>query len=268
MSEFHAEYSHIRYVFDLCKLELLSANTPLRIKLNIRSRLDILEERLYDHLPMKTNSIQVRFSDSPIVKKCKLQANRILDINFTDSTAWRVDFSDVFEKFVQYIFKEVARESGSRLLSNYKFPGHSIRQYAWELNHLEPDAILQKGEAEIFIDAKYKSNLYNKFGDSEVLKEEHRRDLHQLLAYASFSKTETKYSLLCYPSAEIEVKEIRYDNPINQTTNKLKIFGLPLKKGSISAAKQVLLNELMLIEIINGNKLNPVTPISFAEASN
>ena len=35
LSELHTEYSYIRYVFDLCKLELLSANTPLRIKLNI-----------------------------------------------------------------------------------------------------------------------------------------------------------------------------------------------------------------------------------------
>jgi hypothetical protein len=268
LSEFHAEYSHIRYVFDLCKLELLSTNTPLRIKLSIRSRLDILEERLYDHLPLKTSSIQVRFSDSPIVKKCKLQANRILDINFTDSTAWRVDFSNVFEKFVQYIFKEVAKESGSRLLLNYRFPGHSRRQYAWGLNHLEPDAILQKGEVVIFIDAKYKSNLYNKFGDSEILKEEHRRDLHQILAYASFSKTETKYSLLCYPSAEIEINEIRYDNPINDMSNKLKIFGLPLNKSSISAAKQLLANELMLIENINGNESNRVAPIAFVDASN
>jgi hypothetical protein len=255
LSEFHAEYSQIRYVFDLCKLELLSANTPLRIKLNIRNRLDILEERLYDHLPMKTSSIKLRFSDSPIVKKCKIQANRILDKNFTVSTAWRVDFSDVFEKFVQFIFKEVAKETGGRLLFNYKFPGHSKGNYAWELKHLEPDAILQKGEAELFIDAKYKSNLYNKFGDSALLKEEHRRDLHQLLAYASFSKTGIKHSLLCYPSTEIEIKEILYENPINQTRNKIKIFGLPLNKSIISTAKQLLANEIVFIEKLRNSNM-------------
>ncbi len=259
LSEFHAEYSQIRYVFDLCKLELLSANTPLKIKLNIRKKLDYLDEKLYDHLPLKTSSIRTRFSDSPTVAKCKLQANRILDFKFTDSTAWRVDFSDVFEKFVQYILKEVSKESGGRLLTNYKFAGYSLRQYAWELNHLEPDAILQKGGAMIYIDAKYKSNLYNKFGDSEILKEEYRRDLHQLLAYASFSKTEMKYGFLCYPSGEIEIKEILYRNPINQTLNRVYIFGLPLNIRSISKAKQLLSYELMLIEEFSKNELNKVS---------
>ncbi|MDP3960468.1 MAG: hypothetical protein Q8Q26_10515 [Pseudorhodobacter sp.] len=103
---------------------------------------------------------------------------------------------------------------------------------------------------------------------SEILKEEHRRDLHQLLAYTSFSKTETKYGLLCYPSAEIEIKEIRYDNPINQTSNKVKILGLPLNKSSISEAKQLLSNELMLIKDLNDNELNRVAQIAFVEASN
>lgn len=247
LSEFHTEYSQLRYVFDLCKLELLSANTPFRIKLGIKNKLDYLDEKLYEHLPLKTNSIQTRFSDSPIVSKCKLQANRILGQRFTDSTAWRVDFADVFEKFVQYILKEVGKESGAHLLTNYNFPGHSVRQYAWELDHLEPDAVLQKGGILIYVDAKYKSNFYNKFWDSEILKEDHRRDIHQLLAYASFSKTETKYGLLCYPSEEVEMKKIQYRNPLNQTLDKVILFGLPLNKRSITQAKQVLLDELTLI---------------------
>jgi hypothetical protein len=32
LSEFHSEYSEVRYVFDICKDELLSSNTPQRIK--------------------------------------------------------------------------------------------------------------------------------------------------------------------------------------------------------------------------------------------
>lgn len=254
LSEFHAEYSQIRYVFDLCKVELLSANTPLKIKLNIKNKLDYLGEKLYEHLPLKTNLLQIRFSDSPAVRYCKIQANRILDFNFTDSTAWRVDFADVFEKFVQSVFKEVAKESGSRLSVNHKLDGYSLRQYAWELSHLEPDAILQKGMATVFIDAKYKSHLYNKYGSSEILKEEHRRDLHQLLAYTSFSKTKTKFGLLCYPSQEIELKEIKYLNSLNQTSSNIKILGLPLNKNSISEAKSLLLNELKLIEELSNNE--------------
>ena len=263
LSEFHTEYSQIRHVFDLCKVELLSANTPLRIKLNIINKLDYLDEKLYSHLPLKTDQIQTRFSDSPAVKKCKIQANRILNFNFIDSTAWRVDFADVFEKFVQYVFKEVTKESGGRLAVNYKFDGYSLRRYVWELNHLEPDAILQKGNAMVFIDAKYKSHLYNKYGVSEILKEEHRRDLHQLLAYMSFSKTETKFGLLCYPSQDIELKEIQYYNSLNQTSSKIKIFGLPLNKNSISEAKRLLSNELMLIEELGNSESNQISQNAF-----
>lgn len=248
LSELHTEYSQIRYVFDLCKVELLSANTSSKIKLSVRNRLEYLEEKLYEHLPLETNLIQIRFSDSPAVKKCKLQANRILNFKFTDSVAWRVDFSDVFEKFVQHIFKEVAMESGARLLSNYRFTGDSARQYAWELSHLEPDAIFQKGELMIFIDAKYKSHLYNRLDDSENLKEEHRRDLHQLLAYTSFSKSKMKFGFLCYPSQEIVMKEIQYRNSTNQTSCKIKILGLPLRKNAISDVKRLLSEELASIE--------------------
>jgi hypothetical protein len=42
LSEFHSEYAEVRYVFDLCKNELLSSNTPQRIKISLQSRLNFL----------------------------------------------------------------------------------------------------------------------------------------------------------------------------------------------------------------------------------
>ena len=119
LSEFHYEYSEIRYVFDICKSELLSANTPQRIKNNLRNKLSFLEQRLYHHKPKATNKTTIRFSDSPTVKACKEQANRILNFKLVDSTAWRVDFSDVFEKFIQHIFTP---KQGFRLNSVFANP--------------------------------------------------------------------------------------------------------------------------------------------------
>ncbi|RZK02163.1 MAG: hypothetical protein EOO46_18715, partial [Flavobacterium sp.] len=110
LSEFHSEYAEVRYVFDICKNELLSSNTPQRIRNIIRIKLNFIEEKLYHHKPKATNNIAIKSSDSPTVKTCKDQANKILNFNLVDSTAWRVDFSDVFEKFVQHIFKAVAKE--------------------------------------------------------------------------------------------------------------------------------------------------------------
>lgn len=248
LSEFHSEYAEIRYVFDICKSELLSANTPQRIKNTLRNRLSFLEERLYHHKPKTTNKISIRFSDSPNVKACKVQANKILNYKLVDSTAWRVDFSDVFEKFIQHIFKEVAKETGGRLYSNFKFHSRTSKHFSWELKHVEPDAIYQKENYLVFIDAKYKSNLYNKFDQSETLKEDHRHDLHQIMAYSSFSKTDFKFGFLCYPSDQIEVKSIQFKNGINEATNTILILGVPLKKASIRETKRLLTNELNEIE--------------------
>lgn len=248
LSEFHNEYSEIRYVFDICKAELLSANTPQRIKNTLRSKLSFLEERLCHHKPKATNKIIIRFSDSPTVKTSKEQANRILNFNLVDSTAWRVDFSDVFEKYIQHIFTAAAKETGGRLYSNFKFHSTTSKHYSWELKHIEPDAIFQKKNVLVFIDAKYKSHLYNKFDQSEVLKEGHRHDLHQIMAYSSFSKVDSKFGFLCYPSDQIELKSVQYKNNISEVKNTILVLGVPLKKDSINEIKRLLINELNEIE--------------------
>jgi hypothetical protein len=244
LSEFHSEYAEIKYVYELCKRELLSANTPQRIKTILRNKLSFLEERLYYHKPKETNRILIRLSDSPNVKTCKQQANKILNFNLCDSTAWRVDFSDVFEKFVQFIFKEAAKETGGRLYSNFKFHSKTSKHYSWELKHIEPDAIFQKENLLIFIDAKYKSNLYNKFDQSEILKEDHRHDLHQIMAYSSFSKTDFKFGFLCYPSDKSEVKNIKYKNGINNIVSLVIILGVPLRLSSIKDVKKLIFSSI------------------------
>ncbi|MDI5895412.1 hypothetical protein [Flavobacterium algoritolerans] len=256
LSEFHKEYSEIRYVFDLCKLELLSSNTPQRIKSSIRNRLTFIDEKLYLHKPISTNNIVIKSADNLKIKNCKNQANRILNFNFIDSTAWRVNFSDVFEKFVQYIFKEISKETGGHLFSNYKFHSKTSNRYSWELKHIEPDAIYHKENLIVFIDAKYKSNLYNKFDKSENLKDIHRHDLHQIMAYSSFSKTDNKYGFLCYPSDKVEIKKISYKNNINQSTNNIFICGIPLKKEFVLEVKKTLMAELNKVEMHNLPNIN------------
>jgi 5-methylcytosine-specific restriction endonuclease McrBC regulatory subunit McrC len=88
----------------------------------------------------------------------------------------------------------------------------------------------------------------NKFDQSETLKEDHRHDLHQIMAYSSFSKTDLKFGFLCYPSDQIEVKSIQFKNGINEATNTILILGVPLKKSNIGETKRLLTNELNEIE--------------------
>lgn len=245
LSETHREYAEIRYVFDICRHELQSPNTPLKVKTSLVSRLKFLEEKLYPHKPLRTRSLTIGSSDSLVVRECKTAANKILNYQLVDSTAWRVDFADVFEKWVQHVFRETAKITGGKLSANLKLHSRASVYYPWQLKHLEADAVYQKENTLVFIDAKYKANLYNKNRPSESLNESHRHDLHQILAYSSFSETPMKYGFLCYPSNAVQVDKIAYINPTNAVTNTIFIFGIPLNRHSINEAK------LRLSQVLN-----------------
>ncbi len=53
---------------------------------------------------------------------------------------------------------------------------------------------------------------------------------------------------MCYPSTQTEIRFIKYLNPVNQTSNKIGILGIPLIKDSVHEVKQVLIKRLASIE--------------------
>jgi len=249
LSEYHKEYGYLKYVFELCKKELLGPKTPEEIKLSIKPKLFFLEEKLQLHKSIFTKNIQIKQSDPILIQNLKKQANKLLQNNFSKSIAWRVDFNDVFEKYVQYLFEQVAKEFGGKFYSNYKIKATSSRKYDWELKYLEPDGIFKKGEVVIiFVDAKYKSNLLNKYSQSEELKNDFRRDLHQIVGYASFSNQPIKYSILCYPSNITESKKTKFYNPLTNAETIVTLLGVPLDTKKILDVKKLIFEEIREIE--------------------
>jgi len=248
LTEKHTEYGQIKFVYEICKKELLSFNTPMHLKHRIKDVIGVIDHKL-DHIkPLETNEIIIKQSDNPQIKHCKKIANNILNQNYVSNTAWRVNYSDVFEKFVQYVFAEAAKRTGAKTYNNFKFSRQKKLPFPWTLKHLEPDLIYKKGEATIIIDAKYKSHLYNKFSNSDVLKSDYRNDLHQILAYSSFSNTQEKHCILCYPFQNIEFNETSYINPLNNSNSKIIILGMPLDKSETKNIVLKLTNELHQIE--------------------
>lgn len=244
LSEYHTEYSEIKYAFEVAKNEILSSNTPIKIRSTFGSKIKLIDEKLYFHKSKKVQKIQIKNSDSPILKECKTLANNIINFNLTESTAWRVDFADVFEKFIQYIFLEASKETGGTVLTNFRFSTKTTNRFSWDLRHLEADLIYKKDRSIIFIDAKYKSNMYNKFDINEDLKSHHRHDIHQILAYCSFDNATQKTGFICYPSEKFEIKSTKYSNTINNSFNSIFILGIPLSKKSINETKKSLLEIL------------------------
>ncbi len=249
LSEYHKEYSYIKFVFELCKKELSGPKTPEEIKLSIKNKIHFLEEKLRFHKSLFTKNIPIRQSDSNLVKSVKMQANKLLKNNLNTSIAWRVDFNEVFEKYVQYLFKQVSIELGGKFFSNYKIRVFSNRKYEWELSYLEPDGIFRKDNSFlIFIDAKYKSHLLNKYSQSEEMKNDFRRDLHQILSYTSFSGQTTKYGILCYPSINSERKKTRFYNPLTQSDTIMYLFGIPLDTRKLFDVKMIMFDTIKMIE--------------------
>ena len=66
------------------------------------------------------------------IKELKEVANRVLQNSSSSQNAWRLDFAEFFERYVQFIFKEIARAKGERIICNPHFPVYGYKP-AWVL---------------------------------------------------------------------------------------------------------------------------------------
>ena len=207
--------------------------TPGQIKFYVRDKISRLDDRLQAFKTRPTKELFIHNSDPSIIKKVKAQGNMILKNNAADTPAWRIDFSFLFEKYIQHIFRQVSREVGARQYENYKIHRKSGYTPQWSLNYLEPDVFLDKVKYNIIVDAKYKSHLLNYSSQSKSLKETHREDLNQIFAYSSFSVNINKICFLCYPHTTLFDAELNYFSNISEINNKLVLLGVPLRKSEI-----------------------------------
>lgn len=248
LSKFHSDFYELKYVYSIAKREITSFKTPLNIKYQYRNVLTYLDNVLYEFPEKQTSDMKIHLSDPAIIKKLKDQGNKILKRDLEEIGAWRIDFSDLFEKYVQFIFKQVSFEIGAKQLNNYKIRRSSHFSPLWSLNYLEPDIILMKSNLDIIIDAKYKSHLFNLKNNTEELKEEHRKDVHQLLAYTSFTRNKNKVGILCYPHSEQYISELDYVFPFSNIKNKIVLLGIPLNKSKINDLRKLIVTHLSEIE--------------------
>ena len=98
-----------------------------------------------------------------------------------------------------------------------------------------------KNNLDIVIDAKYKSHLFNLKSITKELKEEHRKDIHQLLAYTAFTKNKNKVGILCYPYSEEYISELDYVFQFSNTKSKILLLGIPLNKSKLNDLKKFII---------------------------
>lgn len=232
----HDEWRALTYILHLSINEIKKPSTPLRSKAPYLSLISLLSKQ-YDVNKLKpVTSIPLRTSDPAIIKETKEIGMRILQNNVNSKRAWRIDYSEFFERYVQFILKQIAGLKGARLESNkkYRIRGEIT---AWTLSHLEPDAIMYKGDIQLIIDAKYKSHMYNINRRGDNLKETFREDFHQVLAYSSFCGNKQKHVMLIYPSDHFVYRELDVMSGINDYSAKAYLVGIPLKKSDLEETK-------------------------------
>ncbi len=121
---------------------------------------------------------------------------------------WTMRMDTFFEAWVETIFRVVAQRTGAQLRVGRK--RETVHALNWEPPYLGsqkalvPDIVLEWDSATLIVDAKYKRHweeLQHRswMNVEQELREQHRNDLLQVLAYANLARTPRVIACLVYP---------------------------------------------------------------------
>jgi 5-methylcytosine-specific restriction endonuclease McrBC regulatory subunit McrC len=122
-----------------------------------------------------------------------------------------LDMEVFFEAWVETLAEWVARSTGSRLRVGRR--GETRASLVWHPSHagslrpLVPDAVLERDDTALVLDAKYKRHAEQIDRDgwgrvAETVRERHRADVHQALAYSTLFEAPRVVTCLVYPMSD------------------------------------------------------------------
>ena len=124
--------------------------------------------------------------------------------------SWRMDMEVFFEAWVEAIADGAARRLGARLTSGRRdqtrVPLDWMPPSLGSQRSLVPDIVLQREDVVIVVDAKYKRHAgdIERFGWQGVdtsIREQHRKDVLQALAYSTLFDAPRVVACLAYPAS-------------------------------------------------------------------
>jgi len=124
---------------------------------------------------------------------------------------WAMSMEQFFEAWVETIMSQVARQIGGALRTGRErqtlVPLRWVPPYLGSQKSLIPDLVVERGDLTIVVDAKYKEHWEEmqdrRWNDLEdELRERHRADLLQVLAYSTVAETPKVLVCLAYPCNE------------------------------------------------------------------
>jgi hypothetical protein len=125
-----------------------------------------------------------------------------------DGLAWSMALDRLWENHVEAQVRDEVRRTGGTLRVGRR--GETLTALHWSdpshrsLGHLLPDMVVLRGDSVWIIDAKYKAHFaeideagWRRLSDN--IRESHRADIHQVLAYASLFDASDIRATLAYP---------------------------------------------------------------------
>jgi len=166
------------------------------------------------HRPMRTES----FADGLQAIEWTVDERGLAGLSDLDGIPWTMPMDQFFEAWVETVFASVARRIGGHMKTGRKRETtHAIDwdpPYLGSQKSLVPDLMLEWETTTVIIDAKYKRHWEEFQRDSwsrmeEVLQEQHRNDLLQVLAYANLAQTPLVIACLVYPCSSATWQSLR-----------------------------------------------------------
>lgn len=124
--------------------------------------------------------------------------------------AWRMDMEHFFESWVEAVADVAACRTGSRLRTGRRAETRVPLDWhppsAGSQRSLVPDLVLERDDVVVVIDAKYKRHAeeierLGWHGASDDLREQHRNDVLQALAYSTLFTAPRVVACLAYPAS-------------------------------------------------------------------
>jgi len=168
------------------------------------------------HLPAKTTvetwlrrpMQSQHFTDGLIGMQWSIEERGLAGTSDLAGIPWRMPMDLFFEAWIERVLGEVSRKTGGRLkIGRTKQTVHPIDwnpPYLGSQRSLVPDFWIEYENLAVIVDAKYKRH-WEEIGRAswrrveEMLREQHRQDLLQVLAYGSLASTPTVILCLVYP---------------------------------------------------------------------
>ncbi|MCT3032079.1 restriction endonuclease [Pediococcus parvulus] len=210
MTSNHVDFQRAMILFMEAKSVIEDRGTPNSVRQSVHTILLQLTKLLpasTKSFVYKTDLFQTAPQDAQEVRRLKEALNAFLLNKEEQKYAWRIDFSKLFEEYIQQLISHVvAISENNKRIPRSLIPGYGHRVSRLTPQYLEPDLVAKFAGEKMILDSKYKSYFYSR--NKETVQDQRQRtrsDIHQIIAYTSLENS--RIAIILAPVEGTKVSE-------------------------------------------------------------